>query len=355
MNAPFSAGRVTVRLAELHDPNEVRRLEAYVLEHSEGTLFHRPLWLAAIERGTGQFSVGLVAERAGLLTGWLPLSEVHSPLFGRTLVSTGFGVAGGALGDDAATALHLCRAAEELAARLSCPTVELRGGPSPLDWDKRTDSHCGFVRKLADDAESEMLAIPRRQRAEVRRGLGLGLAVESGSRRADRAGFFDCYAESVRNLGTPVFPVALFDAMLELFQDDADILTVRHHGEAVSSVLSFYYKGAVLPFWGGGKHIARSLRANDVLYFKLMRHAHAKGCDRFDFGRSKTGSGAYHFKKNWGFDPQPLSYASWHADGAARRNIDPLSPRYAARIVAWKKLPLPVANFVGPFISRGLG
>ena len=100
---------------------------------------------------------------------------------------------------------------------------------------------------------------------------------------------------------------------------------------------------------------ARALRANDRMYFELMGHARRRGCTRFDFGRSKTGSGAYSFKKNWGFEPEPLAYASWTAPGAAPRDADPNSPRHAARIALWKRLPMNVASRIGPAIARGLG
>ena len=86
-----------------------------------------------------------------------------------------------------------------------------------------------------------------------------------------------------------------------------------------------------------------------------MLHARARGCERFDFGRSKTGSGAYHFKKNWGFEPEPLSYASWTAPGAEKRDVDPNSEQHASRIALWRKLPLGIANRLGPVIARGLG
>ncbi|MGC1271377.1 MAG: GNAT family N-acetyltransferase, partial [Croceibacterium sp.] len=102
-------------------------------------------------------------------------------------------------------------------------------------------------------------------------------------------------------------------------------------------------------------HDARALRANDRMYYELMCHARRRGCDRFDFGRSKTGSGAFHFKRNWGFEPQPLAYASWTAPGAERRDADPTSAKHSARIALWKQLPLPVANLLGPLIARGLG
>lgn len=351
MNAPFALNE-HVRAADLRQPDEAARIEGFVAEMG-GSVFHRPAWLLAVERGTGQLGRGLLAEKGGAITGWLPLSEVHSPVFGRLLASSGFAVEGGVLAESDATATALCRAAEEYAVRLSCPTIELRGGSAPADWQTRTDSHCGFVAPILADDEAQLLAIPRKQRAEVRKGLDDDLEVTIGIGPQDRADHYAVYAESVRNLGTPVFPRALFDAVLDAI--DSDILTVRHKGEPVASVLSLYHGDTVLPYWGGGTRAARALRANDRMYFELMRHARMQGCERFDFGRSKTGSGAWSFKKNWGFDPEPLGYSSWTAPGASRRDADPTSARHAARIALWKQLPLALANRLGPPIARGLG
>jgi FemAB-related protein (PEP-CTERM system-associated) len=352
VNAPFALTSEYVRTVDLRQPDEAARIEGFVAAMG-GSVFHRPAWLRAVERGTAQRARGLVAEKGGAVTGWLPLSEVHSPLFGRMLASSGFAVEGGVLAERDTTAKALCRAAEEYAARLSCPTIELRGGPAPNGWRKRTDSHCGFVAPILADDEAQLLAIPRKQRAEVRKGLDNELEVTVGTDPRHRADHYAVYAESVRNLGTPVFPRALFGAVLGTL--DADILTVRHRGRPVASVLSLYHDDAVLPYWGGGTHAARALRANDRMYFELMRHARARGCARFDFGRSKTESGTYFFKKNWGFEPEPLSYSSWTAPGAERRDADPTSARHAARIALWRKLPLALANRLGPPIARGLG
>jgi FemAB-related protein (PEP-CTERM system-associated) len=352
VNAPFALAE-RIGLADLRDSREVARIERFVAA-SGGTAFHRPAWLRAVARGTGQRALGLVAEKGGALTGWLPLTEVHSPLFGRALVSSGFAVGGGVLTATPATVRRLCDAAVELAQRRSCATVELRGGAFPSDWHAISNKHCGFAADLAADDEAQLLALPRKHRAEVRKGLAGELTVAAGTSAADRAAHYAVYAQSVRNLGTPVFPRALFDAVLDGFGHDADILTVRHRGEPVASVLSLYHHGAVLPYWGGGTHAARALRANERMYFELMRHARRRGCTRFDFGRSKTGSGPWHYKKNWGFAPQPLTYASWTAPGAKPRNIDPTSHAYSARIELWKRLPLALANRIGPHIARGL-
>ena len=351
MNAPFAHAAETVALAKLGDPGEVARIERFV-ELMGGTPFHRPAWLRAVEQGTGQRALGLAAEQNGALTGWLPLTAVHSPLFPRALVSSGFAVGGGPLAGHATTARRLCEAAKELAARLSCASVELRGGPPPGDWLVSSLSHAGFSAPLAADDEAQLLAIPRKQRAEVRKGLAIDFAVEIGTSEKDRTAHYAVYAESVRNLGTPVFPRALFDAVLDSI--DADILTLRLGDEPVASVLSLYHCGAVMPYWGGGTRAARATRANERMYFELMRHARERGCETFDFGRSKTGSGAYAYKKNWGFEPRPLAYATWTATDLEARDVDPTSEAYTAKIALWKRLPLAIANRIGPPVARGL-
>ena len=121
----------------------------------------------------------------------------------------------------------------------------------------------------------------------------------------------------------------------------------------MASVLNLYHGGTVYPYWGGGTHAARELRANDLMYFALMRHARERGCHSFDFGRSKVGTGAAAFKKNWGFEGRPLVYASRSVHGP--RAINPLNPKYAMMIAVWKRLPVRVAMLAGPVIARGLG
>lgn len=352
MNAPFVMTGDGLALADPHDPAQAARIEGFAAERG-ATPFHRPAWLCAVERGTGQRALGIVARRRGQIAGWLPLTEVHSPIFGRALVSSGFGVGGGILSADGETAQRLAAAACELASRRSCPTVELRGGPVPAGWESRSDRHLGFVAELAADDEAQLLAIPRKQRAEVRKSLAGDLAVRVGRGESDRAAHYAVYCQSVHNLGTPVFPRSLFDAALDVLE--GDILTVFDGERPVASVLSFYHGGTVMPYWGGGTFAARRLRANERMYYELMLHARRRGCTRFDFGRSKTGSGPAAYKKNWGFTPEPLTYAHWSAPGSARRDIDPTNDSYSAKIALWKRLPLSVANRLGPPIARGLG
>jgi FemAB-related protein (PEP-CTERM system-associated) len=357
VNAPMLHRPLVIRAADLGDTLERARIGAFVREREEGTPFHLPAWSIAVANGCGQKSHYLVAENGnGDIKGVFPLTECHSPLFGRALVSAGFGVGGGILYDSRAAIQPLADAAWNLAERLNCPVMEVRGGPLPgPGWEQESERYLGFVRDLAEDDEAELLAIPRKQRAEVRKSFANDLEITTGCHADDAAAHYQVYAESVRNLGTPVFPARLFSEVLREFGKSADVLIVRHQGVPVSSVLSLYWKGTVFPYWGGGTASARGLRANDAMYFALMRHARERGCTRFDFGRSKTGTGAAAFKKNWGFEPTPLTYYERIAPGGKARDASPLNPKYSLQIRVWSRLPLWVANRVGPLIAKGLG
>lgn len=342
---------------DLNDAAQVAAADAFVLGRGDGTPFHRPAWIKAIERGTGNRAHMLAAVApSGQISGLLPLTHIKSRLFGQALVSSGFAVDGGILADDDAVIKALANAAQGLARDIDVSSIELRGGALPGEgWSLHHDSHLGFARPIAADDEAELLAVPRKHRAELRKALAdPALRVEIGRDERFVRAHYDVYAQSVRNLGTPVFPKRLFREVLTAFGEDADILLVHENDRPVSAVLTLYHQGRVMPFWGGGVADARRLRSNELMYYRLMGHGRARGMSVFDFGRSKTGSGQAAWKKSFGFDPAPLAYHSWSATGE-RRDINPNSAHYQRRVEMWKKLPLPVANLLGPLISRGLG
>lgn len=354
MNAPATIP-VSVRQADLADASEAARLDAFVADHPDGTLFHRPQWMQMVDRGCGQRGLVLIAERGGSLAGCLPLTAIRSALFGNALVSSGFAIGGGILADGDGVAARLGEEAWALARRSGYGSVELRGGPLPDGWIRQQGLYSGFSRALPGDGKTLLEAIPRRQRAEVRRALGSELVTSAGSDQRHADAHFRVYGESVRNLGTPVFPKRLFRAALDIFGAEADVVAVWKDGRPHAALLNFYFRGACMPFWGGGTEQARRSRANDLIYYDVMRRAIERGCRLADFGRSKVGTGPWTRKRIWGFEESPLVYGLRTAAGEAPREVNPLDPRYRLKIDAWQKLPLWIANRLGPMIARGLG
>ena len=332
--------------------------DAFVRARPEATFFHLSAWRGVIEAAFSHRAHYLVAEQDGDIVGVLPLVALRTRLFGHRLISNPFCVYGGPLAASPEAARALADRAAALRAELGAQSCELRFRAAPPDgwldeaWQGRDALYVTFRRAITGDDDANLKAVPRKQRAVVRKGIERGLGV-TADREVDV--LHHIYAQSVRNLGTPVFSRRYFRILAEVFARDMDVVTVRDGETPVASVLNFYWRDEVIPYYGGGTPAARACAGNDVMYWEVMRRAAARGCRVFDFGRSKQGTGAFAFKKNWGFTPENLEYRYLLPPGESVPEVNPANPKYKLMIAAWKRLPLPVANIVGPHLVRGVG
>jgi FemAB-related protein (PEP-CTERM system-associated) len=325
--------------------------DRFVTATPDATFFHMSGW-RRIAASTGHRPHYLYATRGAQITGVLPLAEVKSRLFGHMLISTPFCVYGGAVAVGESDRIALEDRARQLAEELRVDYLELRNMRASAGHWGGKELYVTFRKPMSATDDDNMKAIPRKQRAMVRKGIEAGLKSETD---ADVDRFYAMYSESVRNLGTPVLGKRFFATLLDVFKEQVDILTVTTDGKPISSVMSFYFRDEVLPYYGGGVNEARDFKANDFMYWELMRHAVLRGARLFDFGRSKLGTGSFSFKKNWGFEPQPLPY-QYHLVRAAKvPDLSPMNPKYRALIATWKLLPIWITQAVGPMIARHLG
>jgi FemAB-related protein (PEP-CTERM system-associated) len=349
---PSSAPSGGLRIVPLTDAR-ANEWDTFVRTAAAGTFFHRAGWRTIFRDVFRLDPHFLLAERDGQIAGVLPLVHQKSLLFGNALIAAPFCVEGGTLADDEEARTALDNAAIALMKEKGASSLEFRSRKAARSgWAVRKDLYATFSRPLSENDDENLKAIPRKQRAVVRKTLQGPLTSEIDR---DAARLFRVYSESVRNLGTPVFSRRYFDALLRTFGEDCDVVTILDAGEPVSAVMNFYFRDTVLPYYGGGTQGARKNGANDFLYWETMRRAAARGYRRFDFGRSKAGTGAFAFKKNWGFEPEWLEYEFYLKPGAAMPEKNPNNPKFAPLIEIWKRLPLPVANFIGPFLVRSLG
>ena len=329
------------------------RWDAFVDACPSATFFHRSGWRDILENVFRHRCHYLIAGRGDEICGVLPLAEVRSRFFGHALVSLPFCVYGGPAANDSAAENALIDAAAELARSLRVDHLELRNRePKRPDWP-RQDLYVTFRRTLAADAEANMLAIPRKQRAMVRKGMARGLRSEIDP-APER--FFELYADNMHRHGSPALSRRYFERLCATFGDACECMTVTTpEGKLVSGVLSFHFRDEVLPYYAGDTDAARDLAANDFKYWELMRRACERGVRTFDYGRSKRGTGTFDFKKNWGFEPSPLAYEYQllRRDSVPQNN--PLNPKYRTLIAIWRRLPRPIVDVVGPLVARHLG
>ncbi|NOQ63320.1 MAG: FemAB family PEP-CTERM system-associated protein [Methyloprofundus sp.] len=331
---------------------EISLWDTYVENSAEATFFHQSGWKEVVERAFGHTTYYLYAEEQGKITGILPLVHVNSSLFGNALVSNAFCVYGGIVADNQDTFQALDDEACALAKRLKVEHIEFRNREHKTpDRPYKKDLYVTFRKELFADVDENLKAIPRKQRAVVRKGIKAGLVSVIDE---DVERLFQAYSESVRNLGTPVLPKKYFKILKQVFAEQCEVLSVEHNGQLVASVMNFYFRDEVLPYYGGGTTLARSVYGNDFMYWEVMRRAVEKGIKVFDYGRSKIGTGSYRFKKHWGFVETPLFYEFELVTAKEMPDINPLNPKYRLFIAAWKKLPLAVSQVVGPWLAKDL-
>ena len=343
----------TIHRLQTHDTANVARWDAFVMACPDATFFHRSGWQNIIANVFRHNTYFLFAELDGAIVGVLPLGHVNSWLFGNALTGLPFAVYGGVAANTTQAADALEQEAQRLARELGAAHLELRNiDARHIEWPLQ-DIYVTFRKEILPTDEANMLAIPRKQRAMVRKGIKNEL-VSHIDLTVDR--FFALFADNVHRHGTPAMPKKYFQALQKEFGPDCEVLTVTtQDGKPLSSVLSFYFRDEVLPYYAGDDEAARDLAANDFKYWELMRHACSRGLKVFDYGRSKLGSGPYAFKKNWGFEPKPLHYefCLYKSDSIPQNN--PNNAKYKLMINIWRRMPLSLANWLGPFVVRNLG
>lgn len=326
--------------------------DAFVRSTPGGSPFHLLAWKRVVESTFGHRPHYLIAERAGGLEGVLPLFEVRGLFGGRGLVSVPYGVYGGICASSTAAREALVEGARQLAVRTKADYVELRHRIGQ-EVDLPTKSlYVTFSRPIAPTEEENLSAIPRKQRRMTRQGAKHGLRADFGMHHLDR--FYDIYAHSVQSLGSPVFPRRLFHAIRQEFGKECVLLTIWKDSTPISGVLTILFEDQALPYYGGARPEALALGVNDFMYWELLCHAAKAGYRCFDFGRSREGTGAYNFKRHWGFEPVPLPYQYVLLKGGRMPDLSPSNPKMRLAVKAWKRIPLSLSKLVGPALTKYL-
>jgi len=345
-----STDKITIRLYTAADQGQ---WDDYVDQHPEGTLFHRTPWKMSIDDSFGHRSYYLIAENIdGSITGLFPLFRLKSFLFGNYLISVPFAELGGVLADDDETAEQLFEYAASLTRELKSDYLEIRSRKA-LPGLKVKSLYYNFSREIFPELEANLLAIPRKSRAAVRQGIKCGLVAEYGNHLFDQ--FYEILARNYQDLGTPVFPRSFFLNLLANHGEQAQIMVVKTiEGEPIATILIFFYRDRVIPYYAGSLNEFRKLSPNDFKYWELMKYGCENGYRVFDFGRSKEGAGSFDFKRHWGFEPESLAYQYYLNGIDELPNLSPTNPAYARKIAMWKKLPFFATKIIGPLVARYL-
>ncbi len=327
--------------------------DRYVEGHPHGTADHLWGWREVFDGVFGHEPVYLVAHRDRRMAGILPLVKFKSRLFGRFVVSVPFLNYGGVLSSDAAAARALVERAGEVTRAFGATHLELRH-VDRLHHDLPHRQHkLAMTRPLPSSSDALWHGLDRKVRNQVRKAQKEGLtAAVGGVELVDP--FYAVFAENMRDLGTPVYPQRLFREILHVFPDRVRIFLVRKGAVATAGAVMVTCRQTALVPWASSLRAFRQLCPNMLLYWTMLEWAATQGFSVFDFGRSTPGAGTHQFKLQWGASETPMHWEYVLVTRSTPPEQGPSNPRFSLAIEAWKRLPLCVANRLGPAIVRNI-
>ena len=350
----MSRNKINIRLA---GPKDLSSWDAYVSSHSNATPYHLIAWQQAMEQAYGHKNYSLLAEKENRIVGIFPLCYLRPPLSRGQLVSLPFCDIGGVLSDSATITKELIREAVNLSKKLHVSLLEIRtdkdtGTNDSTDLPQSTESH--KVRMLLPlPASSQKLweDFPSKLRSQVRKAEKNGLSFEWGN-AGNIDDFYRVFSRNMRDIGSPVHAKEWILSVMKTYAERVRMgLVYKDHEPVGCSILLCLGHKASVP-WASTLQEFNRLAPNMLLYWKMLQYAADNGFQEFDFGRSTPDEGTYRFKAQWGAQPVPLFWHRIHVDENIPAPGEKSSTKRATAAALWQKLPLPVANLLGPIIRK---
>lgn len=327
--------------------------DAYVEQHPSSSGYHLYGWRGVFERAFGHPTYYLLARRGGQVVGVLPLVEVRSMIFGRSMVSLPFVNYGGVLASNDQAAEALFKTANERAASLGLDHVELRHRTAQFPNAPSKRHKVTMLLPLAETTEAMWNQLDRKVRNQVRKAEKSGLEAKIlGADGLDA--FYSIFATNMRDLGTPVYAKRLFAEVFAAFPDRTSCIVVHQADRPLAAGIGFRYRETMEMPWASSLKEYRALCGNVLLYWRALEHTINAGGRVFDFGRSTPDEGTFHFKRQWGANPHPLYWEYGLLRSKALPDHSPTNAKFALAVKLWQRLPLAIANLLGPAIVKGI-
>jgi len=318
----------------------------------DSTLAHAAAWLSLIPKALGHANRSLIAMRGGEVCGALPMMLLRHWLLGTFNVSLPWLDYGGIIATDPVASHCLLQSAITQARTDGASWIELRSVEKVLSDLPTRDEKVTFFLDLGS-VERVWARLDSKVRNQIRKAQHSGLTCQFGGVEL-LADFYQVFARNMRDLGTPVWGIALFHEILAAFGKGAEIAVVRQGDRAVAAGLTIAFKDRISMPSASALRQFRSLSPNNLLYWEVIKRACETGYRQFDFGRSTKGSGTYHFKKQWGGTIIPLHWQYVLLRAKQIPQMNPSNPRFKLLVEAWKRLPVHLATRLGPRIVRHL-
>jgi len=335
--------------------DKFQQWDAYVAKHEQASVYHLTAWKTLIEQTFGhQCDYFYALNAQGECCGILPSVNLNSRLFGNYIVSMPYFNYGGALADNPQIIELLNEQLQQLAQQRQVSHIQYREqAPRSDSALKVSTDKVNMILALPESADALGKMIGSKRRSQIKRPIREGVTHQVGGAELLND-FYQVFCQNMRDLGTPVYSKAFFQAILNTFAQQCTLVLVYWQGKPVSAGFLIRYRDRLEIPWASTLNYANRISVNMYLYWQILSHAIETGCTEFDFGRSTIDQGTYKFKKQWGAEPQQCYWYYWLTEQGELPNLSPSNKKFELAIKIWQKLPLMVTNRLGPLLVKNL-
>ena len=342
--------RMDIEVQELRRKEE-KEWDNFIEQSSNSTFFHQIGWKNVVERTYKHKPVYLIARKEGEVKGVLPLFLMRSMIFGKKLVSVPFAPYGGVCTDDKTIENALIEEAKRITKELGVDYLELRNMTTKQGSDLLVKSlQVTSVLDLDPNPDIIWKKMKRDKRRGIKKAKEANLEIIWGPEGL--RDFYGIYTKTMWHLGTPVHSINFFENIIHEFPDSIDIITVKYKNKAIASIFLLFFKEVAISGWSGSLREYSRLYPNNFAYWEVLKYCCEKGYKFFDFGRSMPNSGIHKFKKSFGAETKYLYYQYYLNNKNEIPDITVTSPMRRLFAGIWKKLPITIANSIGPTFRR---
>jgi FemAB-related protein (PEP-CTERM system-associated) len=325
----------------------------YVRKHPQATFYHEIGWKEIIERSFGHKTYYLMAMRQDSIAGILPLVHLKSHLFGSIYCSMPFLNFGGICADDSESERDLLDAARELLRKTRADYLELRHRHNSCQDLPAKTHKVSMMIELDSDPEKLWNGFKTKHRTNIRRSEKNGLTLRSGGAELVDD-FFNIISFGWRDLGTPLYRKSFFQAIVDRFSNNVEIFVVYHKDMPIGTAFNGLFRDTVEGMWTYALKENSNLQTNYFLYWKMIEKACMDGYRHFHLGRSTNETGATFFKSKWNAVPQQLYWEYILNRKKAMPDLSVDNPRFRLAQNVWRRMPVSLTNFIGPWVARSI-
>ena len=332
---------------------ELSSWDEYVLRHPAHSPYHLSGWGLSVVKAYKHPVLFIAAYSQLQIVGVLPIILFSVPMRTKFLCSLPFCDLGGCLAENSDIKIQLEEFAFRLKNQYKASHVEIRDRVeskfSNSDWENKKVS---MLLNLPTTSEQLRASFKSKLRSQINKAEKNGLEYEFGRSFRFVKDFYQIISENMHRLGSPVHSLSWFSSIVENYNSKCLISLIRSDGKVVSAGLILFTDKQVCIPWASTLSDYNHLSPNMLLYWSLLKFSSDHGCEQFDFGRSTFNEGTYKFKAQWGAEPKLLN---WRILEKVEDDSQPITSSSKLRTVVestWRKIPLSLANAIGPAIRR---